>query len=144
MECVWPWECNARSCFAMGMMCLIFNACDVWSSSVFPFWSKAYIQGFFLPHCWNWQCCASTYSFSAFFSFQVQIIRDNLISSLNHCDLVYSVSLACPTPLFPSTAFTISNFFPPLSLASSLNGALVSQMLLHRPITAKWEEAIVM
>lgn len=50
---------------------------------------------------------------------QVQIIRDNLISSLNHCDLVYSVSLACPIPLFPSITFTISIFFFPYSAAVS-------------------------
>lgn len=93
--------------------------CD-WSLMPVLFGHQVFSPGFFPPHCWSWQCCASTYSFSAFFSFQVQIIGDNLISSLNHCDLVYSVSLACPTPLFPSTAFTISNFFPSLSLSLSL------------------------
>lgn len=61
---------------------------------------------------------------------QVQIIRDNLISSLNHCDLVYSVSLGCSTPLFPSITFQFSFLFLAPSLVVSLNSALASPMPL--------------
>ncbi len=45
-ECVWPWEHNARSCSALGIMCLtskpgLQNACDVWLSCFFtPFNQK--------------------------------------------------------------------------------------------------------
>lgn len=51
MECVWSWECSARSCFAPGLMCLIcygyINCCDLYitcawplSSSISPFVSE--------------------------------------------------------------------------------------------------------
>lgn len=58
-------------------------------------------------------------SFPPLILMQVQIIRDNLISSLNHCDLVYSVSLACPTPVSFNHFYYFNFLFLTLSRAVS-------------------------
>lgn len=79
---------------------------------------------------WAWAYLFSV-SFLPLILMPVQIIRANLISSLNHYDLVYSVSLAWQTPMFPTITFTISIFFfLPHSLALILSSALASTMPL--------------
>lgn len=76
------------------------------------------------------------YSFLPLILMQVQIIRDNLISSLNHCDPVCSVSLARSTPLFPSITFTISVFFifPSLWVSRSVSEQCISITKCHSTV----------
>lgn len=56
---------------------------------------------------------------------RVQIIRDNLISPLNHCDLS-AVSVACSAPLGSFNHFLLFQF----SLLRSLSGALAPPLPL--------------
>lgn len=91
-------------------MTLIFNASDIWSSVFFFLCDQKpiFLSYFSATHLELTALCIKILVLG-FFSSQEQIIRDNLISALNHCDLVYSVSLACPTLLF-SFSSSLSRF----------------------------------
>lgn len=120
---------------SIDMMNLTFKSglhttCDVWSSQFLSFDQNTVYLGYFLPPCYSWQfymLCAWTSRFLSFLPLiliLVPIIRDNRTSPLNHCDLVYSVSLACSTPLFHFYHFNNLFLSLPLSHTMSLNSSI--------------------
>lgn len=66
--------------------------------------SKAYFSRFFSAKHLEMTLCINLFVLT-FFLPEVQIIRDNHISALNHCDLVYAESIACPTALLSFSSF---------------------------------------
>lgn len=68
-------------------------------------------------------------SFLPLILMRVEIIRDNLISSLNHCDLVYSVSLARSTPVSFNHFYYFSFLFLPLCFSLAISRSVSEQCI---------------